>query len=404
MTRSCSASCRTSTATLRNNLYADVVFPAQTWGEWPGGVYIQSERRAVRERRRRPVLRREGQRHHRGASRHGHGHRQGEARRREARPRCRPHHPLRAPHGGAVRRLLRPRGGLRGHREGQQGLGRRPHRNARGEGEGRGRPLRAAPPPARHPVARRDLRDRQGGRHAAPVHGPGGLGREALRAVPEAGRQGQVQALRAGLRRGRRADQGGHRRVLEVRREGRRGALALQEPGAPGEGARQRADARAPGPRALPRRGQDARGRREGGTSTRSGSALGIVYEHFHSAKTIRGPSTLRLVPEQYVEVAQEDADRYGLEDGEKVRVVTRRGSYEGRVAVRHRVDGAAGALGVPAPATSSARGTCPSPTARIPRRTGGSSTACRTGPGTPCRARRTTRSARPGSRGSRDR
>lgn len=61
---------------------------------------------------------------------------------------------------------------------------------------------------------------------------------------------------------------------------------------------------------------------------------LGIVYEHFHTAKTIKGPSTLRLVPEQYVEVNEQDAARYGLEDGEKVRIVTRRSSYEGRVTV----------------------------------------------------------------------
>ena len=64
---------------------------------------------------------------------------------------------------------------------------------------------------------------------------------------------------------------------------------------------------------------------------------LGIVYEHFHTAKTIRGPSTLRLVPEQYVELNESDAERYGLEDGEKVRVVTRRGSYEARVSVGTR-------------------------------------------------------------------
>jgi len=61
---------------------------------------------------------------------------------------------------------------------------------------------------------------------------------------------------------------------------------------------------------------------------------LGIVYEHFHSAKTIKGPSTLRLVPEQYVEVNEQDAKRFGLEDGENVRIVTRRSSYEGRVTV----------------------------------------------------------------------
>ncbi|RME56236.1 MAG: hypothetical protein D6795_01865, partial [Deltaproteobacteria bacterium] len=61
---------------------------------------------------------------------------------------------------------------------------------------------------------------------------------------------------------------------------------------------------------------------------------LGIVYEHFHTSKTIRGATTLKLVPEQYVEVNEDDAERYGLEDGEKVRVVTRRGSFEARVSV----------------------------------------------------------------------
>ncbi len=62
--------------------------------------------------------------------------------------------------------------------------------------------------------------------------------------------------------------------------------------------------------------------------------ALGIVYEHFHTAKTIRGATTLKLVPEQYVEVNEEDAERFGLRDGDKVRLVTRRGSYEARVSV----------------------------------------------------------------------
>ncbi len=61
---------------------------------------------------------------------------------------------------------------------------------------------------------------------------------------------------------------------------------------------------------------------------------LGIVYEHFHTAKTIRSSTTLRLVPEQYVELNEEDAKRWELEDGERVRVVTRRGTYEARVSV----------------------------------------------------------------------
>ncbi len=60
--------------------------------------------------------------------------------------------------------------------------------------------------------------------------------------------------------------------------------------------------------------------------------ALGIVYEHFHTAKTIRGATTMKLVPEQYVEMNPKDAKRFGFRDGEKVRIVTRRGSYEARI------------------------------------------------------------------------
>ncbi|MCA9250803.1 MAG: molybdopterin-dependent oxidoreductase [Phycisphaerales bacterium] len=61
---------------------------------------------------------------------------------------------------------------------------------------------------------------------------------------------------------------------------------------------------------------------------------LGVVYEHFHTAKTIRGATTLKLVPEQYVELNLDDAKRYGLRDGDRVRLVTRRGSFEARVSV----------------------------------------------------------------------
>ncbi len=61
---------------------------------------------------------------------------------------------------------------------------------------------------------------------------------------------------------------------------------------------------------------------------------LGVVYEHFHTAKTIRGATTRKLVPEQYVEVSDEDAKRFGLRDGQRVRLVTRRGSYQAKVSV----------------------------------------------------------------------
>ncbi len=61
---------------------------------------------------------------------------------------------------------------------------------------------------------------------------------------------------------------------------------------------------------------------------------LGVVYEHFHTAKTIRGATTMKLVPEQYVEINADDAKRFGLKDGQRVRLVTRRGSYEARASV----------------------------------------------------------------------
>ena len=52
---------------------------------------------------------------------------------------------------------------------------------------------------------------------------------------------------------------------------------------------------------------------------------LGVVFEHFHTAKTIRSATTRRLVPEMYVEVNPEDAARWHIEDSEWVRVVTPR-------------------------------------------------------------------------------
>lgn len=61
---------------------------------------------------------------------------------------------------------------------------------------------------------------------------------------------------------------------------------------------------------------------------------LGVVYEHFHTAKTVRSGTTRKLVPEQYVEMHPEDAERYGLKDGDWARITTRRGSYEARVSI----------------------------------------------------------------------
>lgn len=61
---------------------------------------------------------------------------------------------------------------------------------------------------------------------------------------------------------------------------------------------------------------------------------LGVVYEHFHTAKTIRSGTTKRLVPEMYVEMNIDDAGVLGIEDGEWVRVISRRGSYEARASI----------------------------------------------------------------------
>jgi len=59
---------------------------------------------------------------------------------------------------------------------------------------------------------------------------------------------------------------------------------------------------------------------------------LGVVYEHFHTAKTVRAATTRKLVPEMYIEMHPVDAAALGFEDGEWIRVVTRRGSLEARV------------------------------------------------------------------------
>lgn len=61
---------------------------------------------------------------------------------------------------------------------------------------------------------------------------------------------------------------------------------------------------------------------------------LGVVYEHFHTAKTIRSGTTRRLVPEQYLELHPDDAKELGVVDGEWLRIITRRGEYEARASI----------------------------------------------------------------------
>jgi nitrate reductase NapA len=61
---------------------------------------------------------------------------------------------------------------------------------------------------------------------------------------------------------------------------------------------------------------------------------LGVVYEHFHTAKSNRSVTTQKLVPEMYVEMHPDDAKDLKIKDGDKVRLVTRRGHFEARAAV----------------------------------------------------------------------
>ncbi len=62
--------------------------------------------------------------------------------------------------------------------------------------------------------------------------------------------------------------------------------------------------------------------------------ATGVVYEHFHTAKTIRSGTTKKLVPEMYVEMHPEDAKELGVKDGQWIKITTRRGSIEARASI----------------------------------------------------------------------
>ena len=62
--------------------------------------------------------------------------------------------------------------------------------------------------------------------------------------------------------------------------------------------------------------------------------ATGVVYEHFHTSKTIRAGTTSKLVPEMYVEMHPDDAKELEVKDGDWVKISTRRGSVEARVSI----------------------------------------------------------------------
>jgi nitrate reductase NapA len=56
----------------------------------------------------------------------------------------------------------------------------------------------------------------------------------------------------------------------------------------------------------------------------------GRVIEHWHSGSmTMRVPQLRRAMPNSYVEMNREDAKAHGIDDGDRVRLETRRGSLE---------------------------------------------------------------------------
>ena len=65
----------------------------------------------------------------------------------------------------------------------------------------------------------------------------------------------------------------------------------------------------------------------------------GRVLYHFHSrTMTGRVEGLRELVPEAYVEINPADAERFGIREGERVRVVSRRGAIDVRAVVTERV------------------------------------------------------------------
>jgi predicted molibdopterin-dependent oxidoreductase YjgC len=64
----------------------------------------------------------------------------------------------------------------------------------------------------------------------------------------------------------------------------------------------------------------------------------GRVLYHFHTGTmTRRAKGPQERCPESLVEINQKDSEKYGIEDGETVRVSTRRGSVEAKARVTSR-------------------------------------------------------------------
>ena len=175
-----------------------------------------------------------GDGHRRGASGHGHGHRQGQVASAEKLGLdAEKIFPYKKPHRGPLRRQStiprRSSGTSCAPRKGSDAdlTGMLEVKRAR-----RHRPLRPDPPAARHPVAGADLRDRQAGRHAAPLHGPGGLGGRRPTAFPQAGGKATFKLCEQDYGEDGALLKRGHRGALGVRRrKPGEGPWLYREPG-----------------------------------------------------------------------------------------------------------------------------------------------------------------------------
>ncbi|HEX6435477.1 MAG TPA: molybdopterin-dependent oxidoreductase, partial [Gemmatimonadales bacterium] len=77
--------------------------------------------------------------------------------------------------------------------------------------------------------------------------------------------------------------------------------------------------------------------------------STGAVLEHWGTGSmTQRIPTLHRALPHGYVEINRDDAEQLGISDGEKVRLVTRRGSLEIEARLNYRSQPARGQLFVP--------------------------------------------------------
>ena len=62
-----------------------------------------------------------------------------------------------------------------------------------------------------------------------------------------------------------------------------------------------------------------------------------LLYQYHTGTMTMRSPDLVERAPESFVEISPQDAATYGLEDGGRIRIASRRGQIEARVKVSRK-------------------------------------------------------------------